>query len=253
MRESQTAGKIFAILLANIYASETGRPIDLRSDHHGFEHLTPDTNVKFLPKRDASDYKYKLIEKLVHQEPKIKPRTRLGFRSIISSTRDLPLFPDRKSPLFTSIWTILLAGSSLSVQGSAQNESEGDFPHPRRRWCRRAVGGRLALSLRRRRAQGCPCGLNPRDCAGTGGRSSCGRRSQRPPPAAADPARYGMLAGGECYRCATSTRAASGLNCPTVEPAPSTRRGAWAVSWRGSRTGKLRITLRLRCLTCRIP
>jgi hypothetical protein len=71
MRESQTAGKIFAILLANIYASETGRPIDLRSDHHGFEHLTPDTNVKFLPKRDASDYKYKLIEKLVHQEPKM--------------------------------------------------------------------------------------------------------------------------------------------------------------------------------------
>jgi len=49
-----TEEEFFAILLANIYASETGRPIDLRSDHHGFEHLTTDTNAKFLPKQDMS-------------------------------------------------------------------------------------------------------------------------------------------------------------------------------------------------------
>jgi hypothetical protein len=66
-----TEEEFFAILLANIYASETGRPIDLRSDHHSFEHLDTDTNVKFLPKRDMSDYRYRLVDKLVHQEPKM--------------------------------------------------------------------------------------------------------------------------------------------------------------------------------------
>jgi hypothetical protein len=57
--------------LANIYASETGRPIDLRSDHHGFEHLTTDTNAKFLPKRDMTDCRYRLVYKLVHEEPRM--------------------------------------------------------------------------------------------------------------------------------------------------------------------------------------
>lgn len=66
-----TEEEFFAILLANIYASETGRPIDLRSDHHGFEHLSTDTNAKFLPKRDMTDYRYRLVDKLVHQEPKM--------------------------------------------------------------------------------------------------------------------------------------------------------------------------------------
>jgi hypothetical protein len=66
-----TEEEFFAILLANIYASETGRPIDLRSDHHGFEHLTPDTNAKFLPKRDMTDYRYRLVSKLVHEEPRM--------------------------------------------------------------------------------------------------------------------------------------------------------------------------------------
>jgi hypothetical protein len=66
-----TEEEFFAILLANIYASETGRPIDLRSDHHGFEHLTTDTDAKFLPKRDMSDYRYRLVFKLVHDEPRM--------------------------------------------------------------------------------------------------------------------------------------------------------------------------------------
>ncbi|MCL2714755.1 MAG: type III secretion system effector protein [Alphaproteobacteria bacterium] len=64
-----TEEEFFAIVLANIYASETGRPIDLRSDHHGFEHLTTDVDAKFLPKKDNADYRYRLIDKLVHQEP----------------------------------------------------------------------------------------------------------------------------------------------------------------------------------------
>jgi hypothetical protein len=63
-----TEEEFYAILLANIYASETGRAIDLRSDHHGFEHLTTDTNAKFLPKKDMTDYRYRLVDKLVHEE-----------------------------------------------------------------------------------------------------------------------------------------------------------------------------------------
>jgi hypothetical protein len=66
-----TEEEFFAILLANVYASETGRPIDLRSDHHSFEHLTTDTNVRFLPKRDLNDYRYRLVAKLVHDEPRL--------------------------------------------------------------------------------------------------------------------------------------------------------------------------------------
>ena len=66
-----TEEEFYAILLANIYASETGRAIDIRSDHHGFEHLTTDTNAKFLPKRDNNDYRYRLVAKLVHEEPKM--------------------------------------------------------------------------------------------------------------------------------------------------------------------------------------
>jgi hypothetical protein len=62
-----TEEEFFAILLANIYASETGRPIDLRSDHHTFDHLTTDTDAKFLPGK--TDYRYKLVSKLIHQEP----------------------------------------------------------------------------------------------------------------------------------------------------------------------------------------
>ena len=66
-----TEEEFFAILLANIYASETGRPVDIRSDHHGFEHLTSDTDAKFLPKQDMADYRYRLVSKLVHEEPKL--------------------------------------------------------------------------------------------------------------------------------------------------------------------------------------
>jgi hypothetical protein len=66
-----TEEEFYAILLANMYASETGRSVDLRSDHHGFEHLTTDVNVKFLPKRDMADYRYRLVSKLIHAEPKM--------------------------------------------------------------------------------------------------------------------------------------------------------------------------------------
>src|SRR5215510_10665663 len=66
-----TEEEFFAILLANIYASETGRQIDLRADHHGFEHLSTDTNVKFLPKKDDKDYRNRLVKKLIHQETRM--------------------------------------------------------------------------------------------------------------------------------------------------------------------------------------
>jgi len=56
-------------------ASETGRPIDLRSDHHGFEHLTTDTNAKFLPKQDMSDYRYRLVYKLISRKSRGWPIT----------------------------------------------------------------------------------------------------------------------------------------------------------------------------------
>jgi len=63
-----TEEEFFAIVLANIYASETGRPLDIRADHHGFEHLTTDTDATFLPKKDVTDYRYRLIDKFVHQQ-----------------------------------------------------------------------------------------------------------------------------------------------------------------------------------------
>ena len=66
-----TEEEFFAILLANIYASETGRTVDIRSDHHGFEHLTTDTDAKFLPKQDMTDYRYRLVSQLVHEEPQM--------------------------------------------------------------------------------------------------------------------------------------------------------------------------------------
>jgi len=66
-----TEEEFFAILIANLYASETGRPIDLRSDHHSFNHLTTDTNALFLPKRDEQDYRYRLVGKLITQEPRL--------------------------------------------------------------------------------------------------------------------------------------------------------------------------------------
>ena len=64
-----TEEEFFAILLANIYASETGRPYDIRESHHGHEHMSTDTDEQFLPKKDMSDYRYRLVSKLVHQEP----------------------------------------------------------------------------------------------------------------------------------------------------------------------------------------
>ncbi len=66
-----TEEEFFAIVIANIYASETGRQIDIRSDHAGFEHLTTDTNVKFLPKKDYTDYRYRLVHQLVRTEPRM--------------------------------------------------------------------------------------------------------------------------------------------------------------------------------------
>lgn len=66
-----TEEEFFAILLANIYASETGRPLDLRSDHHDFAPLLANTDTRFLPKKDMSDYRYRLVDKLVRQEPQL--------------------------------------------------------------------------------------------------------------------------------------------------------------------------------------
>src|SRR5262245_24897674 len=66
-----TEEEFFAIVIANIYASELGLSRDLRADHHGFEHLSAnqDTNGEFLPKKNEADYRYRLVEKLVKEEP----------------------------------------------------------------------------------------------------------------------------------------------------------------------------------------
>ncbi len=58
-------------MIANVYASETHRPVDIRSDHHGFTHLLTDTDDTFLPKKDETDYRYRLVHKLVNAEPRL--------------------------------------------------------------------------------------------------------------------------------------------------------------------------------------
>ncbi len=65
-----TVEEFFAILVANIYSSETGRNIDLRSDHHDFTPLShnQDSGTKFLPTKDPTNYKYELVEQFVRQE-----------------------------------------------------------------------------------------------------------------------------------------------------------------------------------------
>lgn len=81
-----TEEEFFAILLANIYASETGRPLDLRSDHRTFDHLSTDVNATFLPRKDMTDYRYRLVDKLVRQEPRmvqeLKRLTNTAFNPI---------------------------------------------------------------------------------------------------------------------------------------------------------------------------
>jgi hypothetical protein len=71
-----TEEEFFAILITNIYASELHRPHDLRSDHHGFEPLSKnqDTSAEFLPKKDWSDYRYRMVAKLVREEPGLSHR-----------------------------------------------------------------------------------------------------------------------------------------------------------------------------------
>lgn len=65
--------EFYAILVANIYASEWGRNNDLRLSHHSHDHLghDQDASAKFLPKRDMHDYRYRLIRKLVDEEPQL--------------------------------------------------------------------------------------------------------------------------------------------------------------------------------------
>ena len=65
-----TDEEFYAILISNIYASETHRPIDLRSDHHGFTPLSPtqDTSAHFLPHKSMKDYRYRLIDTFVREE-----------------------------------------------------------------------------------------------------------------------------------------------------------------------------------------
>ncbi len=66
-----TEEEFYAILIANMYASETGRKIDIRADHHTFNHMVTDTNELFLPKKDAADYRYRLIAKFVQKEARL--------------------------------------------------------------------------------------------------------------------------------------------------------------------------------------
>jgi hypothetical protein len=68
-----TEEEFYAILLTNIYASEAGRQQDLRANHHGFDPIdaSQDTDAEFLPAADKHDYRYRLVDKMVHQEPKL--------------------------------------------------------------------------------------------------------------------------------------------------------------------------------------
>ena len=59
--------EFIAILITNIYSSEQKRP-SLRMDHNGFGDLDTDTDETFLPHRDESDYRYRLLHKLVAQD-----------------------------------------------------------------------------------------------------------------------------------------------------------------------------------------
>src|SRR5258708_5877348 len=52
-------------------AERSGADGHVLLDNHGFEHLTTDTDAKFLPKRDMTDYRYRLVYKLVHDEPRM--------------------------------------------------------------------------------------------------------------------------------------------------------------------------------------
>lgn len=65
-----TEEEFYAILVANIYASETGRGIDLREDHHQFDPLRANKNEAFLPAKDRGDYRFTLIDKMARQQPK---------------------------------------------------------------------------------------------------------------------------------------------------------------------------------------
>ena len=66
-----TEEEFFAVVVADIYASELKRTADIRSDHHGFDRIADnlDTSAEFLPKVDPADYKYRLVQKMVKQEP----------------------------------------------------------------------------------------------------------------------------------------------------------------------------------------
>jgi hypothetical protein len=68
-----TEEEFFAILVANVYASELHRLHDLRADHHSHHEISAsqDTSAEFLPRLDPNDYKYRLVKKLVDQEPRL--------------------------------------------------------------------------------------------------------------------------------------------------------------------------------------
>jgi hypothetical protein len=66
-----TEEEFLAILVANIYISESGRPEDLRLDHHGSAQLRDNTDAAFLPARDPNAYRYRLIDQFIRQQPKL--------------------------------------------------------------------------------------------------------------------------------------------------------------------------------------
>jgi len=85
------SGKIYeneeefiAILITNIYRSEQQRP-KLRMDHNGYSDLDTDTDETFLPDRDESDYRYRLVHKLVAQDPRL--------------VQELQLIPSKFNPI----------------------------------------------------------------------------------------------------------------------------------------------------------
>jgi hypothetical protein len=63
-----TEEEFYAILLANLYASETGRGVDLREDHQQFDPLRANRNESFLPTKNRGDFHFTLIDKMAHQQ-----------------------------------------------------------------------------------------------------------------------------------------------------------------------------------------
>jgi hypothetical protein len=83
-----TKEEFFAILLANIYASETRRPEDISANHEDYSMAIDNTDAKFLPSADPADYRYRLVQQFVLEHPNLAndlrriPAERIPFNPV---------------------------------------------------------------------------------------------------------------------------------------------------------------------------